>query len=77
MEEGDPARLSFEQMWRAWIDLRSFAVAGANAALYRSPPPRLAQTQKRLWKIRQRGLARCRPWCAARVGCRGAVDERD
>ena len=40
VEEVTPA-FDLEQMWRAWIDLRSFMVAGTNAALalgYRERP---------------------------------------
>ena len=55
VEEVTPA-FDFEQMWRAWIDLRSFMVAGANAALYRSPARRALLKPEALWKI-ERGLA--------------------
>ena len=55
VEEVTPA-FDFEQMWRAWIDLRSFMVAGANAALYRSPARRALLKPEALWEI-ERGLA--------------------
>ncbi len=55
VEEVTPA-FDFEQMWRAWIDLRSFMVAGANAALYRDPARRALLKPEALWKI-ERGLA--------------------
>jgi amidase len=45
-----------EQLWRAWIDLRSFAVAGANAALYRDPARRALLKPEAVWEI-ERGLA--------------------
>ena len=46
----------FERMWRAWIDLRSFGVAGNNAALYRDPAKRPLLKPEAVWEI-ERGLA--------------------
>ena len=46
----------FERLWRAWIDLRSFSVAGANAALYRDPQRRALLKPEAVWEI-ERGLA--------------------
>lgn len=45
-----------ESLWQAWIDLRSFAVAGANAALYRDPAKRAQLKPEAVWEI-ERGLA--------------------
>jgi amidase len=45
-----------ERLWQAWIDLRSFAVAGANAALYRDPAKRAQLKPEAVWEI-ERGLA--------------------
>ncbi|SOY68006.1 amidase [Cupriavidus taiwanensis] len=45
-----------ERLWRAWIDLRSFSVAGANAALYRDPARRALLKPEAVWEI-ERGLA--------------------
>jgi amidase len=44
-----------EQLWRAWINLRSFAVAGANAALYHDPARRALLKPEAVWEI-ERGL---------------------
>lgn len=46
----------FERMWRAWIDMRSFNVAGNNAALYRDPAKRALLKPEAVWEI-ERGLA--------------------
>ena len=46
----------FERLWKAWIDLRSFSVAGANAALYRDPARRALLKPEAVWEI-ERGLA--------------------
>ncbi|MBS7781258.1 amidase [Acidovorax sp. CCYZU-2555] len=46
----------FERMWRAWIDLRSFMVAGSNAPLYRDPAKRALLKPEAVWEI-ERGLA--------------------
>ncbi len=45
-----------ERLWQAWIDLRSFAVAGANSALYRDPAKRAQLKPEAVWEI-ERGLA--------------------
>ncbi|MGN5476147.1 amidase family protein [Cupriavidus basilensis] len=45
-----------ERLWQAWIDLRSFAVSGANGALYRDPAKRALLKPEALWEI-ERGLA--------------------
>ena len=45
-----------ERLWQAWIDLRSFAVAGANNALYRDPAKRAQLKPEAVWEI-ERGLA--------------------
>ncbi|WER48465.1 amidase [Cupriavidus sp. WKF15] len=45
-----------ERLWQAWIDLRSFAVAGANGALYRDPVKRAQLKPEAAWEI-ERGLA--------------------
>ena len=55
VDEVTPA-FDLEQMWRAWIDLRSFTVAGANAALYRDPARRALLKPEAAWEI-ERGLA--------------------
>ncbi|MDP9901100.1 amidase [Variovorax ginsengisoli] len=46
----------FERMWRAWIDLRSFTVAGNNATLYRDLTQRALLKAEAVWEI-ERGLA--------------------
>lgn len=46
----------FERLWRAWIDLRSFTVAGSNAALYADPAQRALLKPEAVWEI-ERGLA--------------------
>ncbi|BDB28302.1 amidase [Cupriavidus sp. TA19] len=45
-----------ERLWQAWIDLRSFSVAGANAALYHDPATRALLKPEAAWEI-ERGLA--------------------
>lgn len=54
----EPVQPSFdlESLWRAWIDLRSFAVAGANAALYHDTAKRALLKPEAVWEI-ERGLA--------------------
>ncbi|CAG9182950.1 Acylamidase [Cupriavidus laharis] len=54
----DAARPDFdlERLWQAWIDLRSFAVAGANGALYRDRAKRAQLKPEAVWEI-ERGLA--------------------
>jgi amidase len=44
-----------ERAWRAWIDLRSFTVAGGNAALYHDPAKRALLKPEAVWEI-ERGL---------------------
>jgi len=44
-----------EQLWRAWIDLRSFTFAGSNAVHYRSPEKRALLKPEAVWEI-ERGL---------------------
>lgn len=55
VEEAVP-QFDFERLWRAWIDLRSFSVAGANAALYNDPAKRALLKPEAVWEI-ERGLA--------------------
>ena len=55
VEEVVPA-FDFERLWRAWIDLRSFGVAGANGALYHDPAKRILLKPEAVWEI-ERGLA--------------------
>jgi amidase len=53
----DAARPAFdlERLWRAWLDLRSFTVAGNHAALYRDPATRGLLKPEAVWEI-ERGL---------------------
>jgi amidase len=53
----EPALPDFdpERAWRAWIDLRSFSVAGANAGLHRDPATRVMLKPEAVWEI-ERGL---------------------
>jgi len=44
-----------DALWRAWIDLRSFMLAGANAALYRDAEKRRQLKPEAQWEI-ERGL---------------------
>ncbi|MDA7418872.1 amidase [Xenophilus arseniciresistens] len=44
-----------ERLWRAWIDLRSFSVSGANAALAADAATRALLKPEALWEI-ERGL---------------------
>ena len=44
-----------KQLWNAWIDLRSFSVAGANAALYRNPATHALLKPEAVWEI-ERGM---------------------
>ncbi|MCP3023387.1 amidase [Cupriavidus basilensis] len=50
------AEFDLERLWQAWIDLRSFAVAGANGALYRDSARREQLKPEAVWEI-ERGLA--------------------
>lgn len=45
----------WEQLWTAWLDLRSFAFAGTNAALYEDPSKRALLKPEAVWEI-ERGL---------------------
>ena len=57
-----------EQLWRAWIDLRSFSVAGANAALYDDPQKRALLKPEALWEMeRGRALSAMDIYAAAKV----------
>lgn len=57
-----------EQLWRAWIDLRSFSVAGANAALYEDPAKRALLKPEAIWEMeRGRALSAMDLYAAARV----------
>ena len=55
VEEAVPS-FDLESLWRAWIDLRSFSVAGANGALYADPAKRALLKPEAAWEI-ERGLA--------------------
>ena len=46
----------FERLWRAWLTLRSFNVAGSNAALYQDAAQRALLKPEAVWEI-ERGLA--------------------
>lgn len=45
-----------ERLWRAWLTLRSFNVAGNHTALYRDPAQRALLKPEAVWEI-ERGLA--------------------
>ncbi len=49
-------RFDMESLWRAWIDLRSFSIAGANAALYQNPAQRALLKPEMLFEM-ERGQA--------------------
>ncbi len=53
----EPAVLDFdlEQLWEAWLDLRSLQVAGANLALYTDPAKRALLKPEAVWEI-ERGM---------------------
>ncbi len=56
------------QLWRAWLDLRSFNVAGANGALYDDPAKRALLKPEAVWEIeRGRALSAMDVYAAARV----------
>ncbi len=40
-----------ERLWRAWIDLRSFSVAGSNESLYADPARRVLLKPEAIWEI--------------------------
>ncbi len=44
-----------ERLWRAWMDLRSFSVAGSNESLYADPARRVLLKPEAIWEI-ERGL---------------------
>ncbi|MBS0506243.1 MAG: amidase [Proteobacteria bacterium] len=55
-------------LWRAWLDLRSFNVAGANRDLYENPEKRALLKPEALWEIeRGRALSAMQVYDAARV----------
>lgn len=57
-----------ERLWCAWLDLRSFSVAGANGALYDDPAKRAQLKPEALWEIeRGRALSAMRVYDAARA----------
>ena len=49
-------KFDFERLWRAWLTLRSFNVAGNNAALYHDKAQRALLKPEAVWEI-ERGLA--------------------
>ncbi|MGF6211291.1 amidase [Comamonas sp. 4034] len=53
----EPAVLDFdlEQLWEAWLDVRSLQVAGANLALYTDPAKRSLLKPEAVWEI-ERGM---------------------
>ncbi len=55
--EVEDVRLSFdmERLWQAWIDLRSFYIAGGSAQLYRNEAKRALLKPEACWEI-ERGL---------------------
>lgn len=55
VEDAQPA-FDLEALWHAWIDLRSFSVAGANKALWDDPAKRAMLKPEAAWEI-ERGLA--------------------
>ena len=61
-------QFDLEQLWRAWLDLRSFSVAGANAALYDDPAKRAMLKPEAVWEMeRGRALSAMELYAAARV----------
>jgi len=58
----------FEHLWRAWLDLRSFSIAGANGALYDDGAKRALLKPEAVWEIeRGRALSAMQLYDAARV----------
>ncbi|MDR5774106.1 MULTISPECIES: amidase [unclassified Caballeronia] len=53
--EAAELKFDFNRLWQAWIDLRSFAIAGANAPLYRDAAKRALLKPEAVWEI-ERGL---------------------
>ncbi|MFT3815528.1 MAG: amidase [Acidovorax sp.] len=67
VEDATPM-FDLESLWRAWIDLRSFSVAGANAALYENPAQRALLKPEALWEMeRGRALSAMDVYAAAKV----------
>ena len=57
-----------ERLWRAWLDLRSFSIAGANGALYDDPAKRALLKPEAMWEIKRgRALSAMQLYDAARV----------
>ncbi|HYP86136.1 amidase [Variovorax sp.] len=57
-----------ERLWRAWIDLRSYGVAGANGALCDDPSTRAQLKPEAVWEIeRGRALTAMQVYDATRV----------
>jgi amidase len=54
----EPVRPDFdlERLWHAWLTLRSFSIAGSNAALYHDTTQRALLKPEAVWEI-ERGLA--------------------
>lgn len=40
-----------KRLWRAWLDLRSFSVAGSNGSLYNDPSQRVLLKPEAIWEI--------------------------
>jgi amidase len=67
VEDVVPA-FDFERLWNAWIDLRSFAVAGANGPLCDDPAKRALLKPEAVWEIKRgRALSAMQVYDAARV----------
>ncbi len=67
VEAVQPA-FDLERLWRAWIDLRSFSVAGANAAFYDDAATRALLKPEAVWEIeRGRRLDAMQLYDAART----------
>jgi amidase len=49
----EPALPDFDldRLWRAWLTLRSFVFAGANAALYHDPAKRALMKPEAVWEV--------------------------
>jgi amidase len=54
--EAVPLQMDLEQVWRAWLDLRSFQMAGNYGVLYQNPVQRAQLKPEAVWEI-ERGLA--------------------
>jgi amidase len=55
VEQASP-QFELARLWQAWLALRSFAFAGAHAALYRDPARRALMKPEAVWEVEQ-GLA--------------------